>query len=148
MGKTSMLAPSEDPSLRHHLREIRHWTLLLFLLCCCATGNSGNKESPQLPREVGPDDLVCARDADCEILDSDVTGKSCCGVSPEEPYPISRSAKARYWAQCPHTDCLARLYKGGCHTVRQDWIAVCSEHVCKRRPAHFFISPKKVDCER
>jgi hypothetical protein len=39
------------------------------------------------------------------------------------------------------------LVKGACRTQRRDWIAVCSGHVCKRRAAHFFLSPRKIDCE-
>ncbi len=110
--------------------------LAIAYTCACATG-------PQ-PRKVSPGDLVCKIDADCVVVDSDFIGGGCCQTH-TEPYAISRAAaerhEARWNANCHDTMCTME-----CNVVeltdRADWAAVCSGHVCERRPVKFFPSPK------
>ncbi len=82
------------------------------------------------------EDLACETDADCGIVgDSSV---NTCRQDPEvEPYAISHAAAARHRASlvCDGKETLEQ-YIAGCHTNPDDWIAVCSEHRCKRHRVH------------
>lgn len=120
-----------DPSNPEAGRRSRCWWLLGGLwLCSCATANT-------LP-EPPVSELLCDRNADCEIVDGPL--HSCNHGVQYEPYAISRLALT------PDTTpllCTENLYEStSCHTNLADWIAVCSNHICKRRRAHFFSWPK------
>jgi hypothetical protein len=123
MSKVILSTPRKIPGLRHPI-EIGYRFMVLALICCCATARVKNADVPQQPREVPPEDLICARDTDCEILDDDVSRDECCGHNPEEPYPISRAAVERYQARdkakCADAMCNKMLVKGGCRTIPQD----------------------------
>ena len=95
-----------------------------------------------------PDDLLCNQDADCEIVETNVS--VCSNVfMPEEPYAISRKAAMQYAARLKVEGCgefmLQMRVTGGCRTDARDWTAVCSWNACKRRSVGFF-SPK-VRCD-
>ena len=128
-------------------REVRRrsfqWPILgVIWLCSCATEWAA-EHLPQ-PPVLPPEHLLCDRDADCEIVQDE------CGYDsgPGEPYAISHAASARlgHSRNCEPIE-IDILYAGPCHTEPQDWTAVCSSHVCKRRKVHFFTSPE-VHCPR
>jgi len=104
--------------------------------CACATG-------PE-PRRVPADDLFCARDADCEIVATDVVGEGCCHTH-TEPYAISRAAAERHQVRMD-TMCGRAVCTMECRYIEvtelEDWAAVCSGHVCKRRSTKPFPSAK------
>jgi hypothetical protein len=111
----------------------------LLWLCSCAT--SEIRETPS-PRTLPPEDLVCDQDSDCGIV-STSSVDSCRPDPPVEPYAISHAAAHRHRTEliCKDKDPMDRLL-GGCHTDPEDWLAVCSSHLCKRRKVHFFSSPE------
>ena len=89
-----------------------------------------------------PEEFACERDADCQIVDYDVTGGGCCGGIPEEPYAISKATVARHAAamaaRCAAAaPCLAWM-KTCCCTKRSDWVAICARRVCQRQAVSFF----------
>ena len=137
----------QDPHLRIPLKDL-FWALVLLVpLGSCATGHTKGERTPQPERQVPPDDLVCDENDDCEIVVYNVYYEECCGACEEEPYAISRAAierqKTRYKAACAGVACkLIETCGSCCCTKRADWIAVCDRHLCKRRSAKFFGSPK------
>ena len=100
-----------------------------------------------MPRTLPLADLACRSDSDCEI--STYNLDNCRGDPDEEPYPVSREALQRY-VDLAHTrpapeghSCDTEEWdRGGCATSLADWVAVCSDHICRKRKAHFFSSPK------
>jgi hypothetical protein len=116
----------------------------LLWLCSCATADECKRPSPLI---LPPEDLACESDDDCGIV-GDGSVFSCSSGPKVEPYAISHAAAHRHRADrvCDRDEELIRII-GCCHTSPEDWIAVCSNHLCKRRKVHFFSSPE-VHCPR
>lgn len=89
-----------------------------------------------------PDEFACQSDADCQIVDYDVTGEGRCGGPPEEPYAISKATVERQDAikRARHADAPPCTSIGHtcCCTKRSDWVAICARRVCQRRAVSFF----------
>jgi hypothetical protein len=119
--------------------RIGPWGLLVFVaVCSCATGKvAEEKASP-------PDDLFCDRDDDCEILDIEFDRPR----DHREPYAISRAGaerrKARHKDTCANGACEPVGYPMRCFFDVDHWIAICSRHVCERRPAEHRTTAKYV----
>jgi hypothetical protein len=93
-----------------------------------------------MARHLPLSDLLCDHDADCEIIDWNY--RECCPGSHGEPYAVSRAAvKLHETLDC---ECQREGNVGGCFTKREDWIAVCADHACKRRSAQSSTWPEVV----
>ena len=106
---------------------------VLTLLSACAE---------EQVRWAAPEDLVCNRDTDCQIVQGGIA--ECDAPFARDanvPYAMSRAAIKRHARN--HDGCSVG---GGpallCDYDLREWAAVCSDHVCERRSAHFFSSPK------
>jgi len=91
------------------------WVVLIVLLDSCAL------EQTMI---VASGDLACTHDQDCVIVNE-------CGTT--KPYAMSRAAASPM-------RCNDILYD--CSYEATDWVAVCSDHVCKSRLACCFRSPE------
>jgi hypothetical protein len=149
MTEVDLLTFGEAPSLRAGRKVIGRLLVVFTAVSSCATG----RLPPQEPK-VLPNDLSCERDDECEILDHSVYGNCCWWGHESEPYAISRVAVERHRAQreaeCADVACDLVDYQRlpFCRTESEEWIAVCTRHVCTRASIHLFFSPKTVECER
>jgi len=84
-------------------------------------------------RDVPLDELVCEEDSDCAVITYDQRTPMCEMI--ERPFAISKTAARRRNRGC---------VKIGhpCYHDERDWVAVCSDHVCKIRTSRWFRSPK------
>ena len=116
-------------------RKEAAWLLpILASLCSCAT--------EQYLRWVSPDDLVCNRDDDCQIVQGDVV--SCPDDDDDQPYAISRTALSGHQGESRRRRerCTVNLSQKLCTYDPSEWKAVCSDHLCERRSARWFSEPK------
>ena len=107
----------------------RHLVGVLWL-CSCATTAKPYRPMAQ--------ELFCNEDDDCEIVEGPL--HSCSYGAHGEPYAVAREAVESTGKElvCVHI----MIQSCACYTEPEDWIAVCSDHACERRRAHFFSWPR------